>query len=92
MLLKRLPNVVDTNPAKIVLGIVKMVLEIKDVRCCSSNRCQTDCGYHEVKGNINTVEQRILSTTDQLNAVEKALAGWKTNDKEEKQGVERYKT
>ena len=91
MLLKRLPAVVDTNPAKIVLGIVKMVLEIKDVRRCSSNRCQADCGYQEVKGNIDAVEQRILSTTDQLKAVEEALVGWQTNNAEEKQGIERYK-
>jgi hypothetical protein len=31
MLLKRLPGAVDTNPAKIAFGIVKIVLEIKDV-------------------------------------------------------------
>jgi len=45
-----------------------------------------------VKGNIDAVEQRILSTTDQLNAVEKALAGWQMNNTEETQGIERYKT
>ena len=42
MLLKRLPDAVDTNPAKMALGIVKIVLQIKDVRCCSSHRCLTD--------------------------------------------------
>ena len=91
MLLKRLPDAVDTNPAKIAFGIVKIVLQIKDVRCLSSRRCLTDQEYQEVKGNIDAVEQRILSTTDQLNAVEEALAGWKTNNAEEKQGIERYK-
>ena len=91
MLLKRLPDAVDTNPAKIAFGIVKIVLQIKDVRCFSSHRCLTDQEYQEVKGNIDAVEQRILSTTDQLNAVEEALAGWQTNNAEEKQGIERYK-
>jgi hypothetical protein len=32
MLLKRLPDAVDINPAKIAVGIVKIVLQIKDVR------------------------------------------------------------
>jgi hypothetical protein len=42
MLLKRLPDAVDTNPAKIAFGIVKIVLQIKDVRRCSSHRYLTD--------------------------------------------------
>jgi hypothetical protein len=37
MLLKRLPDAVDANPAKIAFGIVKIVLQIKDVRRCSSH-------------------------------------------------------
>ena len=45
MLLKRLPDVVHTNPAKIAVGIVKIVLQIKDVRRRSSHRCLTDYGY-----------------------------------------------
>lgn len=32
MLLKRLPDVVDLNPAKIAFGIAKVVLQIRDVR------------------------------------------------------------
>jgi len=32
MLLKRLPDVVDLNPAKITFGIAKVVLQIRDVR------------------------------------------------------------
>ena len=31
MLLKRLPDAVDTNPVKIAFGIIKIVLQIKDV-------------------------------------------------------------
>ena len=92
MLLKRLPDAVDTNPAKIAVGIVKIVLEIKDVRHRSLHHCLTDNGYQEVKGNIDAVDQRILSTVDQLRTVEEALAGWAPNNAEEKQGIELYKT
>ena len=46
MLLKRLPDAVDANPAKVAVGIVKIVLQIKDVRCCSSHRCLTDYGCY----------------------------------------------
>jgi len=42
MLLKKLPDVVDTNPAKIILRIAKVVLEIKDVCRHSSHRCLTN--------------------------------------------------
>ena len=31
-LVKRLPEVVDENPVKVVLGLVKLVAEIKEVR------------------------------------------------------------
>ena len=92
MLLKKLPDAVDANPAKIAVGIVKIVLQIKDVRRRSSYRCLTDNGYQEVKGNIDTVDQRILSTVDQLRTVEEALAGWAPNNVEENQGIELYKT
>jgi hypothetical protein len=34
MLLKRLPDAVDINPAKIAFGIAKIVLQIRDVRRC----------------------------------------------------------
>ena len=33
-LLKRLPDIVDENPVKVVLGLVKLVAEIKDVSRC----------------------------------------------------------
>jgi hypothetical protein len=92
MVLKRLPDAVDTNPAKIAVGIVKIILQIKDVRRRSSRRCLTKYGYQEVKGNIDTVDQRILSTVDQLRTVEEALTGWAPNNREENQGIESYKT
>ena len=91
MLLKRLPDAVDTNPAKIAVGIVKIVLQIKDVRRRSSHRCLTDNGYQEVKGNIDTVDRRILSTVDQLRTVEEALVGWAPNNAKERQGMELFK-
>ena len=92
MLLKRLPDVVDTNPAKTAFSIARIVLQIREVRSYSSHCCFTNYGYQEVKGNINAVEQRILSTADQLRAQEEALAGWVPNSAEEIQGIEAYKT
>lgn len=92
MLLKRLPDAVDINPVKIAFGIIKIVLQIKDVRRCSSHRCLTDYAYQEVKDNIDAVDRRILLTADQLCMVEEALAGWEPNNAEERQGIELYKT
>ena len=94
MLLKRLPDAVDTNPAKIAFGIVKIVLQIKSVGRYSLQHClrRTNYRYQEVQGNIDTVDQRILSIVDQLRTVEEALAGWQPNNPEEKQGIELYKT
>ena len=91
-LLKKLPNALDTNPAKIAFGIVQIFLEIKDVGHYSAHRGLTNYGYQEVKGNIDAVDQRILSTLGQLHTVEEALAGWQPNSVEEKQGIELYKT
>jgi hypothetical protein len=92
MLLKRLPDAVDTNPVKIASGIIKIVLQIQDVRRCSSRRWLTDHAYQDVKGNIDLVDRRILLTVDQLRAVEEALAGWEPNNAEERQGMELFKT
>jgi len=92
MLLKRLPGAVDTNPAKVVFGIVKIILEIKDVGCYLSHHCLTNYGYQEVKGNIDAIDQQILSTVDQLRTVEEELTGWQPNNAEEKQGIELYQT
>ena len=92
MLLKRLPDAVDTNPAKIAVGIVKIVLQIKYVGRYSLHHYSTNWGYQEVKGNMDAVDQRILSTVDQLRTVEEALDGWEPNNPEEKQGIELYRT
>jgi hypothetical protein len=45
MLLKRLPDALDTNPAKVAFGIVKIVFQIKDVGCFSSHHRLTNYGY-----------------------------------------------
>ena len=90
MLLKKLPPAVDPNPVKIALGIAKIVLEIKDVRRGSSRRCLTDYAYQEVKGNMDAVDRRILSTVDQLRVVKEALAGWEPNNLEEKEGMKLF--
>ena len=92
MLLKRLPDALDTNPAKIAFGIVKIILEIKNVRRCSLHSYLTDHEYQEVKGNIDVVGQRILSTADQLRTLDEALDGWKPSNAEEEQGIKLYKT
>ncbi|KDR66484.1 hypothetical protein GALMADRAFT_80797 [Galerina marginata CBS 339.88] len=80
------------NPVKIAAGIVKIVLQIKDVRHYSSHLCPTNDGYQDVKGNIDAVDQRILSTADQLDTVGKALAGWQPHKAEEMQGMRLYQT
>ena len=90
MLLKRLPDAVDVNPAKVAFGVAKIVLQIKDVRRCSSYLCLTDYAYQELKDNIDAVERRILLTADQLRVVEQALAGWEPNNAEERQGMELF--
>ena len=79
MLLKRLPDAMAANTVKIAFSIVKIVLQIKDVGRYSRyslHHRSTNYGYQEVKGNIDAVDQRILSTVDQLRTVEEALAGW----------------
>ena len=91
MLLKRLPDAVDTNPLKIASGIIKIVLQIKDVRRCSSHRWLTDHACQEVEDNIDVVDRRILSTAGQLRAVEEALTGWEPINAEERQGMELFK-
>ena len=90
MLLKRLPDAVDTNPVKVAFGIAKIVLQIKDVRRGSSYLCLADYASQELKDNIDAVERRILLTADQLLVVEQALAGWEPNNAEEKQGMELF--
>jgi hypothetical protein len=36
-------TIVDTDPAKVALGLVKAIIEIKNVRFRSSHRMLTDC-------------------------------------------------
>jgi len=43
-LITRAANIVDTDPAKVALGLVKAVIEIKNVRYRFSHRILTD--YH----------------------------------------------
>ena len=90
MLLKRLPDVVDTNPAKVALGIVKIILLIKDVRLSFGHRRLTNSGCQEVKGNIDAVDQRIISTVDQLGAIEDARHGWAPNSDKESRAVKSF--
>ena len=41
-LVTKAANIVDNNPAKVALGLVKAIIEIKNVRCRSSHRVLTD--------------------------------------------------
>ncbi|KAF9470027.1 hypothetical protein BDN70DRAFT_902445, partial [Pholiota conissans] len=77
-LLKKLPDAVDTNPAKAVLGAIRIVLQIKD----------------DVRGNINSVDEQIRTTAMQLDDVEKALSRWKykNNNSQETQALSQYQT
>ncbi|KAF9471319.1 hypothetical protein BDN70DRAFT_977049 [Pholiota conissans] len=76
MLLKRLPNAIDTNPVKIASNIIKIVLEISDA----------------VRENIDVVDKRILSTVDQLRALEEARDGWKPHGDKEMRAVELFES
>ncbi|KAF9471554.1 hypothetical protein BDN70DRAFT_819840 [Pholiota conissans] len=92
MLLKRLPDVVDTNPAKVAFGIVKIIFQIKDVCLSFGHRRLTDSGCQEVKGNIDAVDQRIISTVNQLRAIEDARYGWKPNTDKELRAVKSFES
>ena len=41
-LVTKAATIVDNNPAKVALGLVKAIIEIKNVRCHSSHRVLTD--------------------------------------------------
>ncbi|KAF9471000.1 hypothetical protein BDN70DRAFT_939263, partial [Pholiota conissans] len=76
MLLKRLPDAIDTNPVRIASNIIRIVLEINDT----------------VRGNIDAVEKRILSTVDQLRALEEVRDGWTPNGDKEMRAVELFES
>jgi len=93
MILKKVPDVVDINPVKIVFVITKIILQIKDVCGCSSHRCMTKSASQDVQDNLSTVERRILTIAAQLLVVENALVDWKPSNTEETQAIilfERY--
>ncbi|KAJ2928324.1 hypothetical protein H1R20_g8771, partial [Candolleomyces eurysporus] len=75
-LMKRLPEIVDGNPVKMALSLVKAIIQIKDA----------------VKDNMDAVERRIASTGAQLAIVEKALADPRTYDEEGNQWMKQFKT
>ena len=92
MLLKKLPDAVDTNPAKAVLGAIRIVLQIKDVCSCLYCHCLADSGLQGVRSNIDSVDEQIRTTAMQLDDVEKALGRWKykDNNSQETQALSRY--
>ncbi|KAG6819943.1 hypothetical protein H0H93_007149 [Arthromyces matolae] len=60
-LLKKLPDLTSGNPARIALGLAKMIVEIKQ----------------GVGDNMDAVERRMVSVAAQLETVVKALEGWR---------------
>ncbi|KAF8148071.1 WD40-repeat-containing domain protein [Crassisporium funariophilum] len=66
MLAKKTANVVDTNPAKVALGLVKAIVEIKNA----------------VKDNKDSVARQIASTGGQLEEVADALRNWQPDNEE----------
>ncbi|KAG6864238.1 hypothetical protein C0991_011135 [Blastosporella zonata] len=74
-LMMKAPQIFDTNPAKMALGLAKTIIEIK----------------RGVEDNMDTVERRIASVAAQLDTVAKALDGWRLVSRDEKQCVDRFK-
>ncbi|KAG6818932.1 hypothetical protein H0H93_000220, partial [Arthromyces matolae] len=67
-LLKRLPDVTSGNPAKIVLGLAKMIVEFKQ----------------GVGDNMDAVERRIVSVAAQVETVVNAQEGWRPGSEDSK--------
>ncbi|KAF5316175.1 hypothetical protein D9619_006668 [Psilocybe cf. subviscida] len=76
MLLPKAANIVDTNPAKVALGLVNAIIEIKNA----------------VKDNKDAVARQIASTGGQLQEVADALDGWGPVDKEETPWMNHFNT
>ncbi|PPQ93171.1 hypothetical protein CVT25_002629, partial [Psilocybe cyanescens] len=74
-LTKRLPEIVDGNPVKMALGLVKLIIEIQQA----------------VANNMDTVKRRLTSTRAQLETVEKELGDWTPKTLQEGQWIEQFK-
>ena len=81
----------DTDPAKVALGLVKMIIEIKDVRHYSSCSALTHCYPQSVKDNRDAVARQIVSTGDQLKAIQEALGSWGQENKKEEPWMRQFK-
>ncbi|KDR71408.1 hypothetical protein GALMADRAFT_143693 [Galerina marginata CBS 339.88] len=66
LLITKSANIVDTNPAKVALGLVKAIIEITNA----------------VKDNKDAVARQIASAGGQLEEVESALHAWKPDNKD----------
>ncbi|PPQ94965.1 hypothetical protein CVT25_004210, partial [Psilocybe cyanescens] len=74
-LTKRLPVIVDGNPVKMALGLVKLIIEIQQA----------------VADNMDAVKQGLTSTRAQLETVEKALGDWTPKTPQEGQWIDQFK-
>lgn len=91
-LMKKVAELAEPNPVKLVFGIAKAIIEIKDV---STNYRE---GYQRylplwqiVKDNMDTTERRIVSIGAQLEIVTKAVDGWTVKGSAERACVERFR-
>ncbi|KAH6867764.1 hypothetical protein BKA70DRAFT_1414440 [Coprinopsis sp. MPI-PUGE-AT-0042] len=76
LVLKKVPDAVDTNPVKVVFSLAKAVVELKE----------------GMDDNLHAVEQRIVTISELLGTVEKALQETGTDSSEEKSAIEEFTT
>ncbi|PPQ93508.1 hypothetical protein CVT25_005206, partial [Psilocybe cyanescens] len=74
-LTKRLPGIIDGNPVKMALGLVKLIIEIQQA----------------VADNMDAVKRRLTSTRAQLETVEKELGDWTPKTSQEGQWIDQFK-
>ncbi|PPQ94932.1 hypothetical protein CVT25_004418, partial [Psilocybe cyanescens] len=71
----RLPEILDGNPVKMALGLVKLIIEIQQA----------------VADNMDAVKQSLTSTRAQLETVEKELGDWTPKTPQEGQWIDQFK-
>jgi hypothetical protein len=83
-LLMKLPDVVDENPVKVALGLVKLVSEIKEVCRCPSLLLPSDPPCSQAVGdNMDKTDQHIASAIGQLAILkDEQVAKWRSDGPE----------
>ncbi|KAH6908416.1 hypothetical protein BKA70DRAFT_268438 [Coprinopsis sp. MPI-PUGE-AT-0042] len=76
LVLKKVPDAVDSNPAKVVFSLAKSILELKE----------------GMDDNANSVKNRIFAISELLQTLEAAMSGWEgSNSDDEKELMESFK-